>query len=71
MALKCDRFPNTAPASPFLKTCRQVPLLPGMKKIFLPPPPDLGGITKDDYKNSPLMHYSLAKEKQKEVQKLV
>ncbi len=32
---------------------------------------DLGGIGKDDYKNSPLMHYSLAKEKQKEVQKLV
>jgi len=46
-------------------------MIPGMKKIYLPPPPDLGGITKDDYKNSPLMHYSLAKEKQKEVQKLV
>jgi hypothetical protein len=49
----------------------QPPRLPGMKKIYLPPPPDLGGLTKDDYKNSPLMYYSLAKEKQKEVQKLV
>lgn len=49
----------------------QPPRLPGMKKIYLPPPPDLGGLTKDDYKNSPLMHYSLAKEKQKEVQILV
>ena len=49
----------------------QPPIIPGMKKIYLPPPPDLGGLTKDDYKNSPLMHYSLAKEKQKEVQILV
>ena len=49
----------------------QPPLLPGMKKIYLPPAPGLGNIGKDDYKNSPLMHYSLAKEKQKEVQKLV
>jgi len=47
------------------------PRLPGMKRIFLPPPPDLGNLMKDDYKDSPLMHYSLAKEKQKEVLRLV
>ena len=50
----------------------QPPRIPGMEKIpYLPPPPDLGGIGKDDYKDSPLLKYSLAKEKQKEVQKLV
>ena len=38
---------------------------------YFPPNQDPNEFTKDDYKNHPLLRYSLAKEKRKEVQKLV
>ena len=42
-----------------------------LKYPYFPPNQDPNQYSKDDYKNHPLLHYSLAKEKKKEVQKLV
>lgn len=42
-----------------------------LKYPYFPPNQDPNEFTKDDYKNHPLLKYSLAKEKRKEVQKLV
>ena len=42
-----------------------------LKYPYFPPNQDPNQYSKDDYKNHPLLKYSLAKEKRKEVQKLV
>ena len=42
-----------------------------LKYPYFPPNQNPKEFTKDDYKNHPLLRYSLAKEKRKEVQKLV